>query len=274
MKTKRQERPKPRTSAKKPDDVARIRAVEDDPGALLRRAAAKPVRLFAKTGARNFHIATIRRGATDDPASPSSLPLTLAALKRRAGRILRLASSLQVVLRIETAGNARVFYIEPGSECLEFAAERLGGAGIDAALLRNALRHSKIVRAATELQAKKSDAQRRDEIDSLRDQIARLERAAKKHAALAEELAKSKAALRQARVDQAGAAAAAQHAAEERRKEASALTRRIAGLERSLKKQTALGEEHTARLSAKHPPDPEVMPEATDEGGPAETLHS
>jgi hypothetical protein len=174
----------PPAGARTADATVRIKEIERDPGAILRHAAQHPVRVAAKDGTRMFHIATIRRGDKSDPAWPASMPVALAALKRRAGRILHLASGLQISLRVQaTRTSASVFFIEPGSECLEFANQRLGGSIRDAALLRNALRRSPIARAAAEAAVKQAGARRQDEVKSLHGRIATLERAAKKTAA-------------------------------------------------------------------------------------------
>ena len=191
----------PLSNAKETSDFARVREVERDPRAILRRAAEKPVHVTSKDGARMFHIVTIRRGDRNDAAWTSSMPVTITALKRHAGRILHLASGLQIALRVQaTAKSPDVFFIEPGSECLEFATQRLGGSSDDASLLKNALRRSRVARATAETAVKRADARWQDKVKSLHVRIATLDRAAKKHADLAEALEKSGTALRDARM--------------------------------------------------------------------------
>ena len=112
--------------------------------------------------------------------------MAIVALKRRAGRILHLASALQVVLRVKASPtSAGVFFIEPGGDCLEFATQRLGGTSRDAALLKTALRRTPIARAASEAAARQADARRQNEVKSLHGRIAALERDLKKRPAVA-----------------------------------------------------------------------------------------
>jgi hypothetical protein len=258
----------PPSRAKEADDVVRVREVERDPGSILRRAAEQPVRVTAKGGTRMFHIVTIRCGDRDDPAWSGSLPVTIVALKRRAGRILHLASGLQIALRVQvTARSPDVFFIEPGRECLEFATQRMGGSSSDAALLKTAIRRSRIVRAATETAVKQADARWQDEVKSLQERIATLERAAKKHAGLAEALKQNETALQEARKSERTAQAAAKKITSDRDAEVLSLKSRIAALERTAKNQTALRERSRIAMSPKHQPEPETSPSGTSAGG-------
>lgn len=215
-----------------------------------------------------FHIMTIRRGDRNDPAWADSLPVTITALKRRAGRILHLASGLQIALRVHvTAKSPDVYFIEPGSECLEFAMRRLGGSSGDAALLKNAIRRSQGARAAAQTAVKQADARWQDEVKSLQGRIATLERAAKKHSDLAEALKKSETALREARVSQRATEAAAKQSASDKDEEVHSLKSRITALERALKKQTAIRDPNRNALSQKPQPEPDISPASTVESG-------
>jgi hypothetical protein len=230
------------SSDKAETNSLRIGDVADDPNAAMRRAALLPVRVTAKIGKRVFHIATLRRGDRKDPVWPAALPVTAAALKRHGARILRLASALQIALRVQaTRTSANIFFIEPGRDGLDFAAHRLGGSIGAASLLETALRRSPVALTASKIAAKHGDARRQAEAKSLQDRIATLERALKKSAGLAAELEKSEAALRQARADQKAAEAAAQQSALDQEEEARALMHRVATLDRALKKATAQG---------------------------------
>ncbi|MGO8915335.1 MAG: hypothetical protein ACLQJR_05455 [Stellaceae bacterium] len=256
------------SSAKKPDEIARVRDVERDPGAILRRAEKGPVRVTSNVGNRTFHVATVRRGDRNDPAWQASLPVTIAALKRRTARILHLASGLQITLRVQARKNsADTFFVEPGSECLEFATMRMGGSSRDTAPLRNALRRTQIARRAVDTAAAHVEARWQSEVKSLQNRIVTLERAAKKHADLAAALKKSETALKDVRLSQRAAEAAAKKSAADKNEEVQALKNRIIVLERSLKKQTALREADTNAISARIQPNPEISPSSTVESG-------
>ena len=169
---------------------------------------------------------TIRHGNQNDPAWANSMPVTIAALKRRAGRILHLASGLQIALRVQvTAKGPSTYFVEPGSECVEFATRRLGGR--DAALLKKAIRRSPITEAAVQTAVKQAEERWQDEIKSLQGRMATLERAAKKHAELAATLKKRETALREARVNLRASDATAKKKALDSDEEVQTLKSRI-----------------------------------------------
>ena len=260
------------SSLKKTDMTARVRDIERDPRSILRRAEAKSIRVTAKEGARVYHIMTIRHGNRNDPAWPGSLPITIEVLKCRAGRILHLASGLQIALRVQvTAKSPDAYFFEPGSECLEFASRRLGGASGDPTLLKNAVRRSSIVRAASEAAAKQADTRRLTEIKSLQGRIATLERAAKKDADLAEASKKSEAALREARAAQRAADAVSRKNASEKNDEVQSLKSQIGALERALKKQTSIRDVNRNAIIPKPQPAPEISHSDTVEIGSPRT---
>jgi hypothetical protein len=270
-KTSKPAKTKPST-AKKSDAIVRVRDVERDSGAILRRAALGPVRISDKGGERMFHIGTIRRGDRKDPSWADAMPVALAALKRRAGRILHLASGLQIALRVQaTARSPDVYYIEPGSDCLEFAALRLGGSSHDAAAFKNAVGRSAITRAVSDGAARRADARRQHEIASLQGRIATLERAAKKSADLASALKSSEAALRDARLGRKAAEEASRKRAADQDEEIQALKSRIAALDRALTKEKKVRASGTSGTAAKNSSQPEAAPSAPDEGSPAPT---
>jgi hypothetical protein len=245
----------PSSSAKKLDAPVRVRDVGRDPVSILHRAAQGHVRVSAKNAARTFHIATIRRGDRRDPAWADAMPVSITALKRRARRILHLASGLQIALRVQvTAKSPDVYFIEPGGDSLEFAALRLGGSSRDAALLKNAVRRSRITRSASAAAAKQADTRRRNEIRTLQGRIVNLERAAKKHTDLAEAFRNSETALR-----------ATKKSASERDEEIGVLKSRIATLERTLSKQKAAEARRVKANAENRRPEPESSPSGIDE---------
>jgi hypothetical protein len=256
------DRKPPVRAAAKSDALVRIAKIEDEPQRVLRRAAKATVTIAAKRKGKQFRIATIRPGEKSDPAFKASLPVTLEALKRRGKRIVELASHLQIVLSVRAnRKSALVYFIEPGGDSGEYAAQRLGCATSEGALLKNALRQSGIARAAVDAAARQAGSQHGGEVETLHARIATLERALKKQADLARDLEKNRAALQEARAGRAASEAAAQKIEAERRDEVEPLKRRIAALERSLKQQTALGEAYKKRLAEQ--PDPEGIPAGT-----------
>ena len=155
-------------------------------------------------------------------------------------------TSAQLALSVRARRkSALVHYIEPGADSVEFAAQRMGCAASEVALLKNALRESALARAAAGA-ARQSDSRRDGDAQALQARIATLERA-----------------LKEARAGEAATEAAAQKIEAERREEVGPLKRRIATLERSLKQQVALGEEYKSRLEAQRRPDPEGIPAGT-----------
>jgi hypothetical protein len=167
-------------------------------------------------------------------------------------------------LRVQvTAKSPDIFFIEPGSECLEFASQRMGGSSGDSALLKNAIRRSQITRAATKTAVKQADARWQNEVTSLQGRIATLERAAKKHSGLAEALEKSDTALQEARKSYKAAEAAANKSASGKDEEVLSLKSRIAALERTEKKQMARREPNMSAISPKHQPEPGISPSGT-----------
>jgi chromosome segregation ATPase len=189
------------------------------------------------------------------------MPVTVVALKRRAGRILHLASGLQIALSVQVSKKGpHAYLIEPGSECLEFAAQRLGGSSGDTTPLKNALRRSRSTRALTEAAVKQSDARRQEEIKSLRDRIATLERAEKTGADLAKALQETEAAFKETRQRLRAADAAAKRDVSARDEEVRALKARIVTLERALKKQTATRETNKSAIVQQREPEPPTSP--------------
>ena len=234
-----------KSRATKAETLVRVGKVAEDPERVLRRAAKTPLSVSAKRKDKQFRIATIRPGEKSDPAFKASLPVTLETLKRRGERILELASHLQIVLSVHAKKNsALIYFIEPGADCIEFAAQRLGCAASEIAAFKNALRQSLVARAAVEASGRQSGSQHGAEVEALQTRIATLERMLKKQAELARGLEKSREALKQARAEQAATETVAQKVEAERREEVGPLKRRIATLERSLKQQTALSEEY------------------------------
>jgi hypothetical protein len=251
-----------RSIPKPQPQTVRTRDLRHDPRAALRGALAKPIRVSAKEGGRLYHVATIRRGNRKDPSWRTALPVTIAALEDRAGRILALAGALQIALRVQlTPTGLDVFFIEPAAGSLAFTAARLGGLGATASALKTAMRRSPIARAEAVSAGKRADARRRREITALESKIATLERAAKRGGSLAAELKTAEAALQEARRQVKTAENAAKKAVQDRDSEIQTLKTQIASLNRALKKRTAVRELNGSAAI----PDPETAPPASAE---------